>query len=223
MFSKLSIKYRIPSIIVLFSSLLFVFMALGKSQYQLFSDLYKIVGDDPFSSLNRPYTLGGLFTIFTILFLVFVILLDFVSFFFDRLFNYHTIHKMLFALIVLETISEILAFSMVYQTRDNALSFYSAFNLFSLILTLIVSVSYVVTEILFVAIPYYRLKKEIDKEESEKKEEKHLFIANEEETKKEEKKNTKAEMLKMVTALLDEKKISKEEADKMIERITKDE
>ena len=44
-----------------------------------------------------------------------------------------------------------------------------------------------------------------------------------EETKKEEKKNTKAEMLKMVTALLDEKKISKEEADKMIERITKDE
>ena len=130
---------------------------------------------------------------------------------------------MLFALIVLETISEILAFSMVYQTRDNALSFYSAFNLFSLILTLIVSVSYVVTEILFVAIPFYQLKKEIDKEESEKKEEKPLFIANEEETKKEEKKNTKAEMLKMVTALLDEKKISKEEADKMIERITKDE
>ena len=213
MFSKLSIKYRIPSIIVLFSSFLFVFMALGKSQYQLFSDLYKIVGDDPFSSLNSPYTLGGLFTIFTILFLVFVILLDFVSFFFDRLFNYHTIHKMLFALIVLETISEIVAFSMVYQTRDNALSFYSAFNLFSLILTLIVSVSYVVTEILFVAIPYYQLKKE----------EKPLFIANEEETKKEEKKNTKAEMLKMVTALLDEKKISKEEADKMIERITKDE
>ena len=130
---------------------------------------------------------------------------------------------MLFALIVLETISEILAFSMVYQTRNNALSFYSAFNLFSLILTLIVSVSYVVTEILFVAIPFYQLKKEIDKEESEKKEEKPLFIANEEETKKEEKKNTKAEMLKMVTALLDEKKISKEEADKMIERITKDE
>ena len=91
---------------------------------------------------------------------------------------------MLFALIVLETISEILAFSMVYQTRDNALSFYSAFNLFSLILTLIVSVSYVVTEILFVAIPFYQLKKEIDKEESEKKEEKPLFIANEEETKK---------------------------------------
>lgn len=223
MFSKLSFKCRIPSIIVLFSSLLFIFMALGKSQYQLFSDLYKIVGDDPFSSLNRPYTLGGLFTIFMILLLVFIILLDFVSFFFDRLFNYHTIHKMLFALIVLQTVSEILAFSMVYQTRNNVLSFYSIFNLLSLILTLIVSFSYAVTEILFIAKPYYQLKKEIDKEEKSEKEKKPLFDANREEIKIEEKKNTKAEMLKMVTALLDEKKISKEEADKMIEKITKDE
>ena len=223
MFSKLSFKYRIPSIIVLFSSLLFIFMALGKSQYQLFSDLYKIVGDDPFSSLNRPYTLGGLFTIFVILLLVFIILLDFVSFFFDRLFNYHTIHKMLFALLVLQTISEILAFSMVYQTRNNALSFYSIFNLLSLILTLIVSFSYAVTEILFIAKPYYQLKKEIDNEEKIEKEEKPLFDANREEIKIEEKKSTKAEMLKMVTALLDEKKISKEEADRMIEKITQDE
>lgn len=222
MFSKMSFKYRIPSIIVLFSSFMFIFMALGKSQYELFSDLYKIVGDEPFSSMNRPYTLGSLFTIFTLLFLVFVILLDFVSFFFDRLFNYHTIHKMLFALVVLQTISEILAFSMVYQTRNNALSFYSVFNILSLVLSLIVFVSYAVTEILFVAKPYYQLKKELDKEEKEEKESKPLFVANEEEEKKEEKKNTKAEMLKMVTALLDEKKISKEEADKMIERITKD-
>lgn len=35
-------------------------------------------------------------------------------------------------------------------------------------------------------------------------------------------KENKTEMLKMVTTLLDEKKITKEEADKMIERITND-
>lgn len=223
MLSQLTRKQRIPSILLLFLSLMFIFMALGKSQYMLFSDLFKIVGETPFSKENYPYTLGGIFTIFVILLLVFIILLDIVSFFFDRLFNYHTVHKLLFGLVVVETVSEVVAFIMVLFTKSKDLSFFSFFNYMDLILNLLVSISYCVTEILFIGNPYRELKRQVENEE--KKENLPLFKAEEEKKEvKEEKqiKENKTEMLKMVTTLLDEKKITKEEADKMIERITKD-
>ena len=215
MLSQLTRKQRIPSILLLFLSLMFIFMALGKSQYMLFSDLFKIVGETPFSTENYPYTLGGIFTIF--------VLLDIVSFFFDRLFNYHTVHKLLFGLVVFETVSEVVAFIMVLFTKSKDLSFFSFFNYMDLILNLLVSISYCVTEILFIGNPYRELKRQVENEE--KKENLPLFKAEEEKKEvKEEKqiKENKTEMLKMVTTLLDEKKITKEEADKMIERITKD-
>lgn len=226
MLSQLTRKQRIPSFILLFLSLIFIFMALGKSQYQLFSDLFRIVGETPFSKEHYAYTLGGIFTIFVVLLLVFILLLDIVTFFFDRLFNYHTVHKMLFGLVVLETVSEIVSFAMVFMTKDLDPTFFSAFNWIDLILNLLVSVSYFVTEILFISKPYHELKRQVEKEEETKEKNKPLFQAEKEEIKDEKKavvtNNSKSEMLKMVTTLLDQKKITKEEADKMIERITDD-
>lgn len=225
MLSQLNRKQRIPSILLLFLSLMFIFMAIGKSQYMLFSDLFKIVGETPFSAENYPYTLGGIFTIFVVLLLVFIILLDIVSFFFDRLFNYHTVHKLLFGLVLFETASEIVAFIMVLLTKSKDPSFFSAFNYIDLILNLIVSISYCVAEILFIGNPYRELKRLAEKEKEEKKENVPLFHAEDEKKQEEEVKQTKdnkTEMLKMVTTLLEQKKITKEEADKMIERIAND-
>ncbi len=114
---------------------------------------------------------------------------------------------------------------MVLFTAGKDPSFFSAFNYIDLILNLVVALSYGVTEILFVGNPYRELKKQVEKETKEKKENVPLFQAEEEkEEVKEEKqaKDNKSEMLKMVTTLLDQKKITKEEADKMIERITND-
>ncbi len=223
MLSQIDKKQRIPSVILLCLSVLFIFMALGKSQYQLFSDLFKIVGEHPFTSWNYPYTLGGIFTIFVILILIFIILLDVVTFFFDRLFNYHTVHKMLFGLVIFETISEIVAFTMVFFTKDKDPSFFSAFNVINLVLNIIISFSYFVTEVLFIGKPYRELKRQVEKETKEEKTNTPVFQAQEEEKQEtKEKKDNKVEMLKMVTTLLDEKKITKEEADRMIERISED-
>ncbi len=79
------------------------------------------------------------------------------------------------------------------------------------------------TEVLFIGKPYRELKRQVEKETKEEKANTPVFQAQEEEKQEtKEKKDNKVEMLKMVTTLLDEKKITKEEADRMIERISED-
>lgn len=212
---KMTIKERIPSLLLLCLSLLFVFMAFSPSQYELLSSLYQIVQGDAFAGENYYLTLGSLFTIFTILFLSGLVLIALVSFFFDNLFTYHTVHKFLYLFLIPEMVAECGAFVMLIHTNHTEQDYFSIFNILSLILNILIFVGYIVTEILFVGKPYRKLKQEFEsipvKTETSPnaKEEKNVNSQT----------DAKKEMIRMVTTLLDEKKITKEEADRMIERI----
>ncbi len=215
---KLTLVERIPALLLLVLAILFVFMAMPPSQYHLFSSLYEIIEGDPFFGSNYYLTMGSLFTIFIVLFLSGLLLLVLISFFFDNLFSYHTVHKFIYVFLLPEMAAQIGAFVMLIHTKNTAHDYFSVFNILSLVLNLFIFVSYIVTEILFVRKPYQKLKQEFSATPDRKEE----VSSMSEEKESNPKEDAQKEMLRMVTTLLDEKKITKEEADRMIERIYTD-
>lgn len=225
---QVDFKKKIPAYIALASVVMFALMAVPFSHYTFFSQYHEVVQDGILSGDNIYYTLGSMSAIFSILLLCIIVLLALLSVFMTSFYNYHLVTVIILVLFSMQTTFEVLFFASAFQTRSNeSFSSYSICNIIPLIANLLLLIAYVATFILFDHIPFCKIKASLSRVSSV--EEKEISVSeniSKEEIKQNEKaeieKNNKQEMIKMVTKLLDEKKITKEEADKMIDRIIND-